>query len=244
MLEPVRIGQEGGIQSGLADDPQVCCQAVVDAVRCHVGDATGAVLVVVPGEEGLAVGTRVFDAAEARGELGSVLQGFELRLRVRVVVRDVGSAVALGDIEIDQQAGHRLGAHGGTAIGMQGQPARLDIMARHGVSDELLGQLRTLARGDEPAHDEAAEDVQDDVQVEARPLGRSLELGDIPGPDLVGRDGQQFGLGVGRVGELVAPLLLTASIVLAGYVGGMFLPGDQLRIEDRFTAACWIFLRP
>ena len=42
--------------------------------------------------------------------------------------------------------------------------------------------------------------------MEARPLGRPFELGDVPGPNLVGRDREQLGLGVGRVGELVAPL--------------------------------------
>lgn len=33
----------------------------------------------------------------------------------------------------------------------------------------------------------------------AGPLGRSFELGDILRPDLVGRDCQQLGLGIGRV---------------------------------------------
>ena len=48
------------------------------------------------------------------------------------------------------------------------------------------------------------------LEVEARPLGRSLEFGDVPRPDLVGRDGQQLGLGVGRVDELVAAFARTA----------------------------------
>ena len=56
----------------------------------------------------------------------------------------------------------------------------------------------------------AAEDVEDHVQVEARPLGWALELGDVPRTDLVGRNREQFGLGVGRVGELVAPLATAA----------------------------------
>jgi hypothetical protein len=46
--------------------------------------------------------------------------------------------------------------------------------------------------------------------VEARPLGRTLELGDVPRPDLIGRNSEQLGLGVGRVGELVAPLATAA----------------------------------
>jgi len=42
--------------------------------------------VVIPGEELLAKGTRVLDGAEALGELGPVLEGLELALRVRIVI--------------------------------------------------------------------------------------------------------------------------------------------------------------
>ena len=83
-------------------------------------------------------------------------------------------------------------------------------MPLHGVGDELLGQLGALTFGEQPAHNMAAEDVQDHVQVEARPLGRALELGNVPGPHLVGRERQQLGLGVGRMGELIAPLATAA----------------------------------
>ena len=107
--------------------------AEVHAVGRHVADAGVAVFVVVPGEEGLAVGLSVLYAAEARGEVGPVLQGLELPQisahRVWVVVRDIGSAVALGDVEIDQQGCHRLGAHGRTTVGMQGEHAGLDVVA-------------------------------------------------------------------------------------------------------------------
>ena len=75
--------------------------------------------------------------------------------------------------------------------------AVLDVVRRHvadtrvtvhGVvpSDGLLGQLCVLAFGDQPAHHQAAEDVQVPVEVEARPLGQPLEFGDIPRPDLIG----------------------------------------------------------
>jgi len=164
---------------------------------------------VVPSKEWLAVGACVLDATEALGEVRSVLQRLELRLRERVVVRDVGPAVALGDIQIDQQRGHGLGAHAGAAVGMQREHPALDIMAGHGLGDELLGQVGALALSDEPAHDVAAEDVQDHVEVEAHPLGRTFELGDVPRPNLIGLNSQQLGLGVGRVGELVAPLAAT-----------------------------------
>ena len=53
VLEPVGVGQEGGVERGLADDAHAGGQAIVHALRGHVADAAVAVLMVVPGEEGL-----------------------------------------------------------------------------------------------------------------------------------------------------------------------------------------------
>ena len=85
-----------------------------------MADAGMTVLGVAPSEESLAMGARILDAAEALGEARLVLHGFELRLRVRVVVADTRSAVTLGHVQIDQQAGHRFGARGSPPIGMRG----------------------------------------------------------------------------------------------------------------------------
>ena len=59
---------------------------------------------------------------------------------------------------------------------------------------------------DHPADDVAAEDVEDHVEIEVGPLGRTEEFGDVPAPDLIGAGGQQFRLLVGRVAQLIAPL--------------------------------------
>jgi hypothetical protein len=53
--------------------------------------------------------------------------------------------------------------------GMQRQHARLDVVPCDGIGDELLGQFSALMPGDEPVHDIAAEDVKDDMEVEAGP---------------------------------------------------------------------------
>ena len=45
--------------------------------------------------------------------------------------------------------------------------------------------------------------------MEVGPLGRPQQLGDIPGPDLIGRGGQQFRLVVLRVPQLVSSLVQT-----------------------------------
>jgi len=66
----------------------------------------------------------ILDGAEAIRELWTVLHGFEMGLGIRVVIGGVGSAVALADIEIDQQRCHRFASHARTSIGMQRQRAR------------------------------------------------------------------------------------------------------------------------
>src|SRR5215216_2013085 len=63
-----------------------------------------------------------------------------------------------------------------------------------------------------PAHDIAAKDIQDDVEVEVGPFFRPFELGDIPRPDLVRRWGEQLRLGIDGVATRVAPLAYLLSL--------------------------------
>jgi hypothetical protein len=58
----------------------------MEHIRCQQRYSAVMVFVVVPGEKALAKGTRIFDGSESVGELGPVLESFELALRVRVVV--------------------------------------------------------------------------------------------------------------------------------------------------------------
>ena len=87
--------------------------------------------------------------------------------------RRVGPAVGLGDAQIGQQKGHRLGAHDRAAVGMDGELAGRDDLFCASLLDELLGQFGAFARRDHPAGDVAAEDVEDDVEIEVGPLGRT-----------------------------------------------------------------------
>jgi hypothetical protein len=60
------------------------------------------------------------------------------------------------------------------------------------IGDQLFGKMGRFTQSDHPAHDVAAEDIEDHVQVIAAPLDRAFELGDVPAPDLVGLHRQQF----------------------------------------------------
>ncbi|KFB73513.1 MAG: hypothetical protein AW09_001226 [Candidatus Accumulibacter phosphatis] len=161
---------------------------------------------VVPRKELLAVDAGIFDTTEALGEFGTVLQGLELGLGVGMVVREIGPAVALGDAEILPQGGDGLAAHTGPAVRVESECAGRDVLFGGSVGDQLLCQFGGFPGGDHPANDIATENIEDHVEVKAGALGRPLQLGDVPAPHLVGRGGQEFWLGVGGMGELVASL--------------------------------------
>ena len=72
------------------------------------------------------------------------------------------------------------------------------------VLDETLRQFGTFAHGDHPAGYVATENIEDHVEVKVSPLGRSKQLGDVPTPELIGSRGQELGLAIGGMGQLVA----------------------------------------
>ena len=65
---------------------------------------------------------------------------------------------------------------------MQGELPAGDAFLVAGGGDEFVGELGRLPRRDHPGNHVAAEHIEDHVQVKAHPLGRTLELGDVPGP--------------------------------------------------------------
>ena len=85
--EAQRIGLESLLQDLGALDLQGLGGAIVDGVRGHQADAAVAMLVVVPVEELLAMNSGILKGSDALWELRPILQGRELRLRVRIVVR-------------------------------------------------------------------------------------------------------------------------------------------------------------
>lgn len=83
-------------------------QAVVNHMRAEQPDSCMVMLLVVPGKERLAETTGFFDTAKALGELGTILEGLELRLGKRVVIAGMWPAVRLGDPKIGKQESHWL----------------------------------------------------------------------------------------------------------------------------------------
>ena len=68
---------------------------------------------------------------------------------------------------------------------MEGELAGAIAVLGAGLGDQVLGQRGALAGCDHPADDITAEDVEDDVEVEVGPLGRTAQFGDVPAPDFI-----------------------------------------------------------
>ena len=71
------------------------------------------VLAVIPTKKLLTERASILDGPETIRKLGPLFEGLELAFRVRIVVRDMGPTVRLGDPQISQHEGHRLGGHRG-----------------------------------------------------------------------------------------------------------------------------------
>ena len=88
-----------------------------------------------------AVGPRIFDRTEAIWKVGTVFEGLELRLGIRVVIGDVRAAMGLGNIQIDQQGGDRLGSHTGAAFRVQGEPTAFVLLSNVVYGDVIRRRL-------------------------------------------------------------------------------------------------------
>ena len=99
----------------------------------HVANAAVAVLVVVPGKEGLGPSPGIRQAAEALWIIRPVFHRLELGFGEWIIVRDVRARVTLDHTEIGHQECDRLGQHRPAAVGMDRELVRPDV---------LFGRLR------------------------------------------------------------------------------------------------------
>jgi hypothetical protein len=154
--EPLGVSLVGRVEHIDPGGVQLCGVAVVEGGRGHQPDPGMTMGVVVPVDEHSAMSAGVVDVVKPGGELGPVLQGLEVRLRVRVVAGGVRPAVRLRDAEIREQERDRFGALRCAAIGVEGQDLGGDLLLLGGLLDQRLGQLGVLAVLDRPADDVAA----------------------------------------------------------------------------------------
>ncbi len=162
----------------------------------------------MPAEERAQPSTGVEQACEEARIVRLVLEGLEPCLAERIVVGDMRPTEALVDAERCQELRKRVALHGGAAVGVHDK-ARLDAMASGSLGEELGRQVLALLRRDHPADNVPAEQIDDHVNVQEDALLERGQLGDVPGPYLVGRCRGERGFDV-RVWKTLIPALFRA----------------------------------
>ena len=182
--ETLRVLVVSAIQSLLTSLENRAGLTVMDHRRREPAQARMVVDMVVPVEKAPTEGLGVLDGTESFGEVGAVLQGFELGFRERVVVGHLRPGVGLGHTQVRQQQCHHLRLHRRAAVSVENQLTAIDPLLVTAFTNQLFSQSRRFAIGHHPPHHLAAEDVEDHVEGEGGPLPGPLQPGDIPGPDI------------------------------------------------------------
>ena len=110
------------------------------------------------------------------------------------------------DAEVRAQLGHELAAHRRAPVGVNRELGGADPLLDARRVNQAPSQAGVLGRGDHPTHDVPTEEVEDHIQRVIQVGDRPLQLRDIPRPDLIGGDGDEFRFPVRRMPRLMAPL--------------------------------------
>src|SRR5271166_5824479 len=79
-------------------------------------------------------------------------------------------------------------------------------MLGDGVVEQGFEQGGAFSVGDLPGDDPAAENINDDVEIEVAPFHRSHQFRDVPGPNLIWAFGEELGLLINGAAQLPAPV--------------------------------------
>ena len=179
--------------------------AGVDCGRRHQPEGTVLVLVVVLVKQPLPARAST-KLPNLSGKVGWFLTVLNCASEIWGVIRPAWSGQSGGDPQIGVQQCQRLCSHRATPVGVDGQLARRDALPVATLSDVLFSQGSALARRDQPADHEAAEQIWHDVQVEEQPRQWPRQLGDVPSVVLIGDRGQYVQLIINWVVPLVSVL--------------------------------------
>ena len=75
------------------------------------------------------------------------------------------------DTQIREEQRDEFAPHGGPAVRMNRELVRGDALLGTGLFNQALCQVRILVKGDHPAHDVAAEEVEDHIERVVRDTG-------------------------------------------------------------------------
>ena len=177
--------------------------ASVARTWCDEADGAVQVLAIIPTGEGFHPSLGICFCGKALCRpVRSIFAGSEQSLREWVVVADPGAAVGRGDAELLHRGFHRGTFHplpgsacpcmherGAAIVGVQNKRLHKASLGQHRLPDQGGRQVCTFALMHLPANNLAAEDVDDQIELEEHACHRPGHPGYVPGPDLAGRTG-------------------------------------------------------
>jgi hypothetical protein len=161
--------------------------------RRDVADAAVTVLVVVPVHEAGGPLPGGIEVGKALGrERGSILRGAEQGFDEGIVVADPRAGVGRCDAEPGEHGEHGGGLERGAIVAVQNRLGRRGVHAlgKGGAPGKVGGMIGAVGLMHLEADDLAAEQVEDEAEVEPSPLHLGRQEGHVPAPDLTwaGRD--------------------------------------------------------
>ena len=192
LVERMRLGKHGAVVPGVA----LC--------GSDVSDATVPMLIVVPvGKAHCPVPGGLQICKPTGGEVGSIFGRSEQRFGKGIVVADPRTRVGGLDAEPVQHGEHGGGLHCGAVVAVQHRFGGFGVHAlgQGGAAGQMGGVLGVVAVMHLPADDLAAEQVQDEVQVEPSALQGGRQERHIPAPYVTGPGGGVRDRGSGRAGR-------------------------------------------
>src|SRR5690625_3254872 len=173
------------------------------------------VLMVAPVDEVTDPLARGLERGEAGlGKVRHVFAGPEQRFDEGVVVADPRSAERGGDPELAEHDLHRLAFYRTAVVTVKHQRLSGAALLPDGALDQVAGVHGTLVLVHFPAHDLAAEQVQDQVQEEEAAADGGWQPGDVPAPNGVGCIGAMSGRRPGHSGWLGAAAMMLLVLVI------------------------------
>ena len=197
--------------------------------RTDVTNAAVAMIKVVPAHEAGRPGAGLIEIGKALGgKLGPILGGTKQRLGVGVVVTDARPGVRGFDAQPFEHRQYRRGLERGAVVAVQDWlgPHRSNTFGQRRAAHQMRGMVGVIDVMDFPAHDLAAVQVQDQIQLEPASHHLCRQVGHVPAPDLARFSRDMCGarpdglgrLGPATMGSLPVRLQHTAEGGLAGHI--------------------------
>lgn len=108
--------------------------------------------------------------------------------------------------QMSQKPGHFVRAHRSSQIAVGRNQALYEPLFVRRCLYKPRCKMRRLFVGSHPSHQNVAEVIQDLVEVKIDSLGRPFELGDVPGPHMIGPSTQKLTFLIARMAHLVRSL--------------------------------------